>query len=289
MRPWLKVVCGCLAFASLVAIGSSPAAADVTDDTGGNNAGGQYSAWAYYARTTGGGNVSTPQPCTLEYLPDQPAFYEYNVVSRDGGQTYIVYYDCVAVGEILEDAEGLFPDNYQTWDMIDSWVVTPADPQDMINEAIARLNPVPPTIVTDPGGGIPGLVGITTYLSFSEPLGRQTASISDGPITVEVWADPIGDVEWDTGDRLPACNAPSGSQGECAHIYSRSSVDGGALDHGLPAYQITALINYQGGYAVYANGANVGGEDDIGDLQRTSETFLAVNEAQAINTGSGGG
>lgn len=264
-----------------------PAAADWGDNTGGSNEGGQYSAWAYYGRATGGGNVSVADTCTLEAQPGTPAHIEYNVISYDGGATYTVWKDCVKDGENVDDRAGRFPPGDQ-WDILDSWVVTPADPQAMINEAIARLDPAPPVITTDPGGGVPGLVGLPTYLSFAQPVGRATASISDGPITVEVWADPVGEVTWDTGDGLPGCNAPDGPAGECAHLYEQSSRGQGGDDHGLPAYTIAAEITYTGGYAVYAGGAHVGGSDDIGDIVRTAEATLAVNEAQAVNTRSGG-
>jgi len=259
-----------------------PAAADVGGNHGGTNDGGQYSAWAYYAHATGGGNVEVTERCTLSARSDEDAHIEYNVISYAGGETYTVCTDCVLDGENVDDRLGLFPPGDQ-WDILDSWVVTPADPQEMINEAIARLNPVPPAIVTDPGGGAPGFVGFSTYLSFDEPLGRQTVSMSDGPVTVEVWADPTGEVVWDTGDGLEACNAPPGPGGECAHVYERSSFGQEATRNDLPAYTITARVAYMGGYAVYANGAYVGGDPDIGGVERTSETTLAVNEGQAVN------
>ncbi|HEX6420542.1 MAG TPA: hypothetical protein VFZ77_18725 [Acidimicrobiales bacterium] len=281
MRTRLIVALAVTAAAAALA-SPAPAGADVGGDRGGSNVGGRYSAWAYYAHTTGGGNVPVVERCTLTQRPDDPAHIEYNVISYDGGETYTVWKDCVLDGENVDDRQGLFPPGDQ-WDILDSWVVTPADPQEMIDEAIARLNPVPPAIVTDPGGNVSGFVRIPTYLSFDEALGRQTASVSDGPITVEVWADPTGEVTWDTGDGLEACNAPAGPGGECAHVYERSSLGQDATHLGLPAYTITAQIAYRGGYAVYADGAYVGGDDDIGGVQRTAETALAVNEAQAVN------
>jgi hypothetical protein len=275
-----------LALGALVQV--APAGADVGDSHGGGTSGGSYSAWAYYVSATGGGSITGDNSCQLTALPDQPAHYEYNVVSYDGGATYTVWYDCVADGQVLEDSRDQFPDDLDMWQIIDSWVVTPADPEEMIAQAISTLNPDPPAITTDPGGGVPGLVGIPTYLSFTAPVGREEAEVADGPIRVEIWADPTGEVTWDTGDGLPACNAPEGPAGECAHDYSESSVGASGTHLGLPAYTITAEVAYTGGYAVYANGAYVGGSDDIGTIYRTSETTLAVNEAQAINTNAGG-
>ena len=265
-------------------MGSAPASADVGDGRGGSNAGGQYSAWAYYGQVTGGGNVSAPETCTLTQQPTAPAHIEYNVISYDDGATFTVWEDCVLDGENVDDRSGQFPPGDQ-WDIRDSWVVTPADPQEMINEAIARLNPDPPGVVTNPGGTVPSLVGIPTYLSFNGPLLPQTAEVTDGPISVQIVATPTGEVTWTTGDGLEACNAAPGPAGECAHVYARSSLNGGGTHTGLPAYTITAEVTYTGSYTVTANGVQVGGVTDIGDIQRTSETSLAVNEAQAINTG----
>ncbi|HET6952049.1 MAG TPA: hypothetical protein VFI47_16830 [Acidimicrobiales bacterium] len=263
---------------------AGPAAADISPGHGGNNSGGTYSAWAYYVSVRGGeSSISQPEPCTLRDAPDQLAHYEYNVISYDGGTTYRVWYDCVADGEILEDADGQFPDDLALWDNIDFWDVTPGPPEDMIEEAISRLNPIPPEIVTDPGGGLPTMVGITTYLSFAAPVGRQEIPVTDGPITVTVWAEPTGEIEWDTGDGLPACNVDDLPAGVCGHLYSVSSLHGGAVAGGRPAFPITAQINYTGGYTVTANGVTVGGNADIGGIQRTSETVLAVEQGQAIN------
>ncbi|HEX5947110.1 MAG TPA: hypothetical protein VFY82_12565 [Acidimicrobiales bacterium] len=286
MRTRLTVTVAAIACA-VTALGASAASADIGEGRGGSNDGGQFSAWAYYGSATGGGNVAIAETCTLTMQPDAPAHIEYNVISYDDGATYTVWKDCVLDGENVDDRSGQFPPGDQ-WDILDSWVVTPADPEEMINEAIARLNPVPPTIITNPGAAGPGMVGIPTYLSFETAIAPQTAVVEDGPIRVEIVATPTGEITWDTGDGLPACNAPAGPAGECAHVYDQSSIDGDATHHGLPAYTISAEVNYTGAYTVSANGVQVGGATDIGDIQRTSETALAVNEAQAINNGAGG-
>jgi hypothetical protein len=271
--------------AGLTVAPASMASADAGDNHGGNNNGGQYSAWAYYARATGGGHVPIPETCIIPESPDLDAHVEYNVISYDGGETFTVWQDCVEDGENVDDNEGIFPPT-ESWDVIDSWEVTPGEPQDLVEEALTRLNPTPPGIVTEPGGGLASLVGINTYLSLEEPLTRQTTSLSEGPITVEVWADPTGVIEWDTGDGVEACNGTAPTPDGCAHVYNQSSAGQGNTDGaGRPAYHITAEIGYTGGYAVYAAGSFVGGDEDIGDVFRTSETFLAVDEAQALNTG----
>ena len=278
----MAVACATAALAA----GAAPASADVGDGRGGSNEGGQYSAWAYYGQATGGGNISVPETCQLTQHQTLPAHIEYNVISYDDGATFTVWKDCVLDGEDVDDRSGQFPPG-DRWDILDSWIVTPADPQEMINEAIARLNPDPPAIATDPGGAVPSLVGLPTYLSFNAPLVPQSVVVTDGPIAVQIVATPTGEVTWTTGDGLEACNAAPGPAGQCAHVYDRSSIDGGGTHNGLPAYTITAEVNYTGAYTVTANGVQVGGVTDIGDIQRTSETTLAVNEAQAINTRGG--
>lgn len=266
--------------AALVALAPA-ASAGIGDETGttqsgGSNHGGQFSAWAYYAQAHGEGQV-LDDTCHLQKHPELPAHYEYNVVTSDGGQTYTVFYDCVLDGKNVDDVNHLYPTFGEEWDWLDTWTVTPADPQEMIAQAIAHLNPTPPKVVTSPGGGNPGLVNLPVYLDFATPLGRVDTSFSDGPLTVFLSArNPT--VSWDTGDGLPACNAPAGPGGVCTHLFSQSSA--GQSGH---AFTITATITYTGSYVVTANGVPVGGRNNIGNIQRTSTTTLAVNEAQAIN------
>jgi hypothetical protein len=245
--------------------------------TGGDNHGGRFSAWAYYAQATGGGKITSSE-CHLKAHPELPAHYEWNVVPSGDGTTYTVFYDCVLNGKDVDDIHHLYPNMGEEWDWLDTWTVTPAPPEDMIADAIARLNPEPPKISTSPGGGVPGLVNLPVYLSFAEPLTRQQTPITNGPITVIVWAEPhVDEVVWDTGDGREACNTAPGPGGTCAHLYAASSAG-----H-ANGYQITATITYTGGYAVAVNGNFVDGVNDIGNIVRTSTINLPVQEAQAIN------
>ena len=246
--------------------------------TGGDNHGGRFSAWAYYAQATGGGRV-TSNVCHLEKHPELPAHYEYNVVPSGDGKTYTVFYDCVLDGKDVDDLHHLYPNLGEEWDWLDTWTVTPAPPEDMIADAIARLNPEPPAIETSPGGGVHGLVNLPVYLSFAQTPDRETSTVTDGPVTVLVWAEPhVDEIAWDTGDGRPACNTTPRSADECAHLYARSSARAGAA-----GYRITATITYTGGYVVTVNGAAVRTVDDIGNIMRVSEVDLPVDEAQAIN------
>jgi hypothetical protein len=245
-------------------------------DTGGSNHGGRFSAWAYYAQAHGGGQVRS-NVCHLEKHPELPAHFEYNVVPAPDGKTYTVFYDCVLDGRDVDDTRHLYPTMGEEWDWLDTWTVTPAPPEEMVAEAIARLNPEPPTIKTSPGGGVHGLVNLPVYLSFAAPPDTQFAGITDGPITVLVWAKPNPEYSWDTGDGLPACNG-AGPAGTCTHLYARSSAR-----EGPAGFHITATITYTGGYVVTANGVPVGLQGDIGNITRVSEIDLPVDEAQAIN------
>jgi hypothetical protein len=277
---------GALAVVAVALVTLAPAAgADggVTGETGtttgGDNHGGRFSAWAYYAQATGGGKIRSVV-CHLEKHPELPAHFEWNVVPSPDGTTYTVFYDCVLDGKDVDDIHHLYPNIGEEWDWLDTWTVTPAPPRDMVADAIARLHPEPPAIETSPGGGHPGLVNLPVYLSFAEPLERQTSVITDGPVTVLVWADPPPEAEiaWDTGDGRPACNTDPGPAGHCAHLYARSSAR-----QGPAGYHISATVTYTGGYVVTVNGVEIDRVDDIGDIVRTSEINLPVAEAQAIN------
>ena len=56
---------------------------------------------------------------------------------------------------------------------------------------------------------------------------------------------------------------------------------------GTPAYEVTASYSYVGGYEVFVMGQLIG-SGTFDSIDMTSVTSVAVNEAQAINTGAGG-
>jgi hypothetical protein len=285
-----------LAVAALVAVVAvvlalrAPAAgADIGDESGGTNAGGNYSAWAWYTAAGGRDPVTTPDDCTLEDpdTADKPAHWEYEVEeSATTPGTFIVSYGCTA--ELLHDRQfnqiGGFND-FELYDNLWTISVTPAPIEDLVARALATLDPQPPTIATDLQPGVDGLVHVPVEFRLTGDLGPQGGvAASAGPIEVVLTAWPDGNVPivWHTGDGPSPCGAADG-WGVCTHDYGRSSY--GQHHEGLAShhYRITAGITYLGHYDVVANGTVIASAD-IGNVDRTVEFGLAVEEAQAVNT-----
>ena len=280
MRPRLTSTTAAAAAVALALVALAPAAgADVSGSHGGGNDGSRFSGWAYYANGLHGGSGRVEDDtCTLSKNPTAHAHLEYNVVNFTGGPEYTVFKDCVIDGKHVDDYKMIYPAPGTEWDWLDTWFVTPAPPKDLISHAIAVVQPNPPAVTTDPGGGVHGLVNIPVYLKLATAPSDQFAAWTDGPLTVRVQAHPTG-VDWSTNDGQPACNAPAPAGFACAHTFSRSSID--QPGH---AYTITASIHYSGRYDVYVAGqaAPIAG-DEVGFVDRVSTVTLGVDEAQALN------
>ncbi len=285
-----------LAVAALVAVAAvvlalraqAAAAGGIGGESGGSNAGGSYSAWAYYAAAGGGDTVSTPQRCTLETerARDLEAYYEWFVMDLGDG-SYLVAYTCTAV--MFHDRHSNLINGFQDWEVSDTigdpQLVRPAPIEDLVARAIANLDPTPPAIATDLAAGADGLVHFPVQFRLDGDLGPQTGvAASAGPISVVLTARPDANVpiDWHTGDGPSPCEATD-APGFCTHDYSRSSY--GQHHEGLPNdhYRITAGITYLGHYDVVANGAVIASAD-IGNVDRTVQFGLAVDDAEAINT-----
>jgi hypothetical protein len=289
-----RLIAGLLLVMAVVVVEAQPASADpwVPPSSGGGAGGGGFNAWAYWVSATGGGGTSTPESCDdlKEYYPDgtpvPPAHIEYVAYEiPPGSGQFSVWKDCVRDGYTVN------PDlpNGLTWLPLDNWQVEASDPQELINQALAHIQPTPPAIGTSPTSSATSLVGIGTWLWLNGGLQPTSATITDGPLAVTVTATPVS-VSWDTGDGGAAvCRDTTGigapGTDACSHVYQQSSADQAATDAaGRPAFTITASIEYTGSYGVSLNGVNVGGQQNIGGASRTSITALAVSEAQAINT-----
>jgi len=278
------------------ALGAAPLGADPWEppSSGGGGGGGGFDAWAYWAAATGGQGTPTPETCTLRPLPGRPdppppAHIEYvGYELPPGSGHYSVWRDCVADGQTVN------PDlpNGTAWDALANWQVEAGDPEELINQALAHINPTPPAIGTSPAGDVASLVGVSTWFWLEGGVAPTSATITDGPLAVTVTATPVS-VRWDPGDGgAVVCRDPSnvGVPGTdtCSYTYPRSSLGQAGTDGaGRPAYTVSAEIEYIGGYSVSLYGVPMGGQDNIGGVARVSETTIAVNEAQAINTGSG--
>ncbi len=268
-----------------------PAAADVGPGSGngGSNTGGRFSAWAWYVAAGGDdGAIQTSDTCDLPLAPLEDAHYEYFVTHSVYGDETIVSYVCV--GALLrqmhpEGIPALEGSERDLLDVIWSGPVTPISLDDLVAHAVATLDPDPPTIETDLLPGVDGMVNLPVRFTLTGDLGVPPGEAArNGPVVVRVSAvpDPAFPPVWHTGDGPPAC-ADDDGPGVCTHSYARSS--NGQRHDGLPRnhYRVTAGITYLGHYDVFVGGVLIAGAD-IGDVVRTAELPLAVDEAQAINT-----
>ncbi len=289
---------------TMVVLGASPASADIGDNVN-PPTNDEYSHAAQFLAASGGGSGSSgPASCTVDQQGDpavmaMPAHLEWNSYASGDG-TYSVWLNCVVDGHNVPtgNENTAFPPG-SLWQV--NWYqmgVVPQDPQELAADALSRLRPADAGIHTDPGAGRPSMVGIPTWLWLdAAAYGPQEMWDTDGPdvggqplIAVRVWANPKPDapVVWDTGDGSVSCPDAGTPDGSCTYEYNRSSV-GQEVDpeSGDPAYTVTASYTYVGGYDVYVMGELID-SGTLGDIQLSSSTVLAVNEAQAINTGSGG-
>lgn len=281
-----------------VALGTSPAGAEIGD--GANPpTDGEYSHAAQFVAAAGGGNGSSPQSCELEYGPNagEPAHLEWNSYPEDDG-TYSVWLNCVMDGyDVPSDRSQEFPD-YEFWQV--DWYtygVVPEDPAELAADALARLRPPAAGIMTNPAAGTATMVGIDTWFWLDESVyGRQDAWDYDGPasypelLSVHIWAEPApgGSVVWSSADGSTTCpDSGANPPGSCTYEFTRSSAGQPADSTGTPAYEVTASYSYVGGYEVFVMGQLIG-SGTFDSIDMTSVTSVAVNEAQAINTGAGG-
>jgi hypothetical protein len=260
----------------------------------------EYNHAASFVAAAGGGSGSSAEACTLTYGPNagQPAHLEWNSYPEGDG-TYSVWLNCVLDGYDVPsgDRDQNFPD-MDNWQV--DWFtygVTPEDPAELAADALARLRPPEAGIFTNPGAGAASMVGIDTWLWLDETVyGPQESWDYDGPaqypdlLAVRIWAEPKpgGSVVWSSADGSVTCpDSGANPPGSCSYEFNRSSAGQPEDDSGNPAYVVSASYSYIGGYEVYVMGQLIG-SGTFEDMPRTSEITLPVNEAQAVNTGSGG-
>jgi hypothetical protein len=304
MHPLTRLAVAATVLFGSAVLATSPAGAEIGD--GANPpTNDEYSHAAQFLAASGGGRGSSgPATCVMDKSSDpavraMPAHLEWN--SYDSGDgTYSVWLNCVVDGHNVPSGnEGTgFPPGAM-WQV--NWYrfgIVPADPEELAADAISRLRPATAGIHTDPGGDRPSMVGIPTWLWLDEQAyGPQEAWEVDGPVVggrrlleVRVWAEPKPDasVVWNTGDGSVTCPGAGLPAGSCTYEYNRSSYGQEATDAaGNPAFTVTASYTYVGGYEVYVMGSLID-SGSLGDIEVSSETTLAVNEAQAVNTNAGG-
>jgi hypothetical protein len=265
-------------------------------DYGGDTGGGSFSAWGAYAGARGGeSGDSTTQDCWVDE-PDKP--HEGRIVVHvhgNGDPSYFVFIHCMdkTVADPLShpDSDAGGDTSGDLMRVIDLYTVEPVDPQAVVDQALAQEQAPAPEIRTVPGDGNAGLVGVPTWLMVENMVWerQETTVVGEGGlVSVTVWAEPVGDGEivWNTGEGTVTCAGDGTVEGSCSYTYQSSSLGQEGVDgSGRPAYPITASVTYTGGYDVYLDGTLIASAD-LGEVVRTSEpVHLAVQEAQAINTG----
>ena len=148
-----------------------------------------------------------------------------------------------------------------------------------LDEARRRLDlPMPEPRLNPPGAQ---LVGVATWLWLDGPWASASATAAVGPVAATVTARPER-VVWEMGDGTTVtCGAgtpydparpPSGQHSDCTHVYTRRSTgsSGGT-------YRVTATVAWAVGWT-----ATTGRSGDLGELERSTDLAVTVQEAQAL-------
>jgi hypothetical protein len=272
------------AVAATVAAGTAPAGADdpgpgtrgPIDHHGSPTGNGYTAAAALVSVDSANGHRDMPTECVVPTRPTEPAHVGRLVDGPAPDGTYLVVLYC--------DVDGPFP--YQDPSYTFTYfarIVTPLDPQALVENALANLDLSPPVIKTDPGDGLDSLTGLATYLWIDETsLGAQHVTDTDGPLSVDITAEPTddGQVVWDTGEATVTCANYGQPEGSCSYTYQRSSL-------GQPGnqYSVTASVAFTGSYTVSVFDQVYRGPINLGNVVVPAAPYLlGVAEAQSINT-----
>lgn len=297
MHARLTIATVLAATAALVGLApAAPAGAEVNPGLNPND--GEYSKAAEWVAAAGGGSGrSGSNGCRLDSDVDgtKPAHYEWNSYPSGDG-TWSVWLNCVLDGENVptHGDTGGFPAG-PNWDVI--WYrfgVRPRPIEEMAADVLARNRPPTAGIFTHPGAGVASMVGIDTWLWLDEAtFGPQTVTETEGPpqipdllsVTIVAVPKPGGTVTWSTGDGIKVCPDGGMPPGSCVYEYNRSSLGQPHTDAaGNPAFEVTASYTYTGTYTVSVMGTVID-SGSLGDIPLVSTTYLAVEEAEAINNG----
>ena len=282
-----------------IALGATPLGADPWEppSSGGGGGDGGFNAWAYWAAATGGRGTPTPETCTLPAgpgVPDPPPPAHIEYVGYEippGSGHYSVWKDCVADGHTVNPdlpSRGLGLGTRSTTGMVEA-----GDPQELINQALAHINPTPPAIGTSPAGEVASLVGVSTWLWLEGGVAPTSATITDGPLAVTVTATPVS-VRWDPGDggTVVSPRSVERRRTQYRHVFlhlSRARLTvrkaaTAAVDRRTqsPPRSSTSAATPSPSTACRWAARTTSVESPV-----SPRSTIAVNQAQAINTGSG--
>lgn len=238
---------------------------------------------------SGGGGVATctahdgtAGPVSYEPVPDSLLMPEQkDRVAADGGG----YYWRKCGGQLADPI--VSTGHLGTYSPAGAPGGPPVDPAALAQQALQRTPLPAPAIAMAPGGDIPLLVNLPTFLWIDGAQWRPvSASASAGGVTSTVTAVPKR-VVWEMGQGdVVVCNGPGvpynrnladddQPPGNCRFTYPASSAR--SPDR---TFTVTATIEY--GVTWSASGAAGGG--DLGISRRTSTTTVSVAEIQVLNT-----
>jgi hypothetical protein len=234
---------------------------------------------------SGGGGSSQPSPYTYErqylYGPCVP------IEGEPQGRLYRDMRTDTRTGETVEVASGCERPSSPAPAAPASGGPAPAPPSPgaLATQALQRTPLPAPTISMSPGGSIPLLVNLPTFLWIDPAQWRpQTASASAGGVTSTVTATPER-VVWDMGQGdSVTCNGPGApyvpslpddaQPSDCKFSYPASSARTNDK-----TFTVRATIEYHVTWT--ASGAAGGG--DLGISRRSSTTTVRVAELQSLN------
>lgn len=168
----------------------------------------------------------------------------------------------------------------------DTWYEATHSPEDTVYDALAMLRLDPPDIGLAPEPSGAGLVGLPVWMwtgDVDNTWGQRSEQVTDGPITVTIWAE-AAQIEWDMGNgEQRSCRSPgtpyqveygNTPSPDCGYDegYSAPSRD---LPGGV--YQVTATTTWLVTWETTTGGLQ-------GDLEVTSESTATVriNELQVL-------
>lgn len=153
----------------------------------------------------------------------------------------------------------------------------------LVEEAVSRLTPPAPRLITSPPAASGALTGLPTYLAIDDgSSGTLTDAVSAGGVTVTVTLEPVGTsfdpgdgsgtrdcdghgTVWRTGDRP--------GPDDCTHTYTDLPETG-------RTYPLSATVRYAASYRV--SGA-IDGEFDLGDIASPTATIdLPIESRRAV-------
>lgn len=277
----------------------TPGSAGAGDDGGsGGGGGGQSNACTYQGQimpctVDGVGVLDEGDGCYYELADPQPPAGDLVWQGHQPGDGAIYIATCP-----------LGPGSRDLWRAAAPPAPQQVDPAVVAQMAVSKLQLLPATLGTSPGGDQTALVGTpvwlwlvpddNTYASEAKPL-TVTASVPGMTVTAKVWSTGV---QWNLGDGTSlTCDSPGTpytvglrvSSSSCEHTYSQPSLTangGKAIEQSLVpggAYALSALVTWTVGWTSSTGQAG----HFAMDAQQSKPAYVIVEEAQVLNNQGG--